>query len=84
MSQHFTVGGYPNPDPHYISPEEENAILDAERAAEQEIEAFDICPLGISGKPGVGITVESTNRVWLCWDETVELHVWLTKLIALS
>lgn len=23
MAQHFTVGGYPNPDPHYISPEEE-------------------------------------------------------------
>jgi hypothetical protein len=30
MAQHFTVGGYPNPDPHYISPEEENAILEAE------------------------------------------------------
>lgn len=23
MAKHFTVGGYPNPDPHHIRPEEE-------------------------------------------------------------
>lgn len=32
MAKHFTIGGYPNPDPHYISPEEENEILEAEYA----------------------------------------------------
>lgn len=38
----------------------------------------------MSGEPGVGITIslpENPNRVWLCWDETVELHAWLTKLL---
>jgi hypothetical protein len=26
MAKHTTVGGYPNPDPHYVSPEEEDAL----------------------------------------------------------
>ncbi len=26
MPQHFLPGGYPNPDPYYISPEEERAL----------------------------------------------------------
>ena len=46
-------------------------------------EAFDIQPLGISGDPGVGITIKLDGpvSVWLCWDEAVELHAWLTKLL---
>lgn len=47
-------------------------------------EAFEIWPLGMSGDPGVGITIslpENPNRVWLCWDETVGLHAWLTQLL---
>lgn len=35
MPQHFLPGGYPNPDPYYISPEEE-----------RELEAANECPRG--------------------------------------
>jgi len=34
MPQHFLPGGYPNPDPYYISPEEERAMEEAERGCE--------------------------------------------------
>lgn len=43
MAQHFTVGGYPNPDPHYISPEEEAeaSAAAADEKASNDAERLD-------------------------------------------
>jgi hypothetical protein len=32
---HFTSGGYPNPDPYYISPEEEQRVIDRENEVKE-------------------------------------------------
>lgn len=45
---------------------------------------FDCPVMEIAGEPQVGITVylpSDTADAWLCWDETVALHKWLSKLI---
>lgn len=38
MAKHFTIGGYPNPDPYYISAEEEAEILAAEYDARDSLD----------------------------------------------
>lgn len=47
MAKHFTVGGYPNPDPHYVSPEEEaqeyDILIESRRLtieSDAELKAF--------------------------------------------
>jgi hypothetical protein len=50
-------------------------------------DAWDCPSMEVAGEPQVGITLYPEQRiggVWLCWEETVSLHKWLSELIEAS
>jgi hypothetical protein len=62
MPQYKTVGGYPNTDPHYVSPQEEAELFDQIQEEAQMTEAR--ITVWYVGRPVTGEWREATYIVW--------------------